>query len=232
MTGARGEVDGDAVPAEPAQQAPEYELVLPPGWIRLDLRRSDKVGVRELADRLLSGQARDLAAGLRPRVELALRSLAAQARAEGALDVYFPWASVGGAPIPARFVVAQTSASEVQDPMEVLLRAAEVDRSSRAVDIRGSVALRTESTSAAGSSFREYLGSTEGSVGDQDVAGAEAIEELVHRRVRYLVGVPGSATKWVSVVFSATVPPGEEGGSLGDALVELFDAIMMSFTWR
>jgi hypothetical protein len=54
--------------------------------------------------------------------------------------------------------------------------------------------------------------------------------ELASRRVEYLVAVPGDPDQWLVAAFS-TIGAGDPRDDLADAMVEWFDALMMTFRW-
>jgi hypothetical protein len=53
---------------------------------------------------------------------------------------------------------------------------------------------------------------------------------LGSRRADYVVPVPGQPGQWLIITFS-TVGDGDPDGDFAKLLVELFDAIMLTFRW-
>ncbi|MBT2398712.1 hypothetical protein [Streptomyces sp. ISL-100] len=213
--------------AEPQQKSPPYEelpapvgysLVLPPGWIRIPLRRKRELeaAVTRLVDdacaRLPGNFPRDRVTPYRLELERRLRKGVTQASKGAGLDLYLPFEQQSGTLIAASFVVAEISAGDGRsDPAAMLARMSmEGGRGAfRPKTVAGSSGTRRESVVAAD---------------PKDDAG------LATRRVDYAVPVPKDPYRWVTVAFS-TVGGGAPDDELADAAVELFDAIMTTFRW-
>lgn len=206
-----------------------YALMLPPGWHRIDARDGSEAELRRIVDRAFAHSSPDQTAALRRKVESGLRDFVAEARSRGVLDLYLPLGNEEDDPFLASFAVAELAVDPGVDAMHVLLALAGSERGAKAVEIAGSVGLRTEYVRDARSMFQAAL-RADGDEEDPELL--ELSSGLEVRRVRYIVGVPGCSAQWVSVVFSTTVPCTAEGAGVGDAFVALFDAIMTSFRWR
>jgi len=205
-----------------------YALVLPPGWRRIPVRQNTRPAIRgvvdEVVNRASSGVSRDSLTPFRIDLERRLSDLAKQARSAGGVDLYLPIEYAHGVTITASFVVSQVT---LPDPPP---------------DVAG-----PGESAAAGepdtAQFVGYLTSAEGDAAPVEVAGAAAArKESVaaadpaqqvpygSRRVDYMIPVPGQSRGMVIVAFS-TIGDGDPEGDFAKLLVELFDAIMMTFRW-
>jgi hypothetical protein len=140
--------------------------------------------------------------------------MARQARSNGGLDLYLPVEYVHGTAVPASFVVSQVTlpvdaSGEEADPAEVIAAVTATSDSARPVVVNGAQAVRTE-----------------------HVAGPDPAQEIPvgSRRADYLVPLPGRADRWLVATFS-TIGDGDPEGDFAKLLVELFDAIMLTFRW-
>lgn len=226
---------GDRGAASPSPRRPNaYSLLLPAGWYRLSPHHSTSASSEALINAVLpDGDVRgDLKT--RRRLSAFLRELITGAQRAGVLDLYLPLSSMSGAVVPAMIAVAELGTGTGEDPMQLMLAVAAKDASARAVDVSGSVALRTEARVSARTAAEEVLGALSPSVGtDQpDPAVESSLGALYQCRVSYLIGVPGDSTRWVTVSFAATVSDTAEGAATEVVLVELFDAIMTTFAWK
>lgn len=208
-----------------------YSLLLPPGWFRLDAQDPGHA-VGRLLEEAFAKRSQDEAVLLRRQMERAMLATLEEARAQGVLDLYVPLATSEEMIIPASFAVAALETERGEDPMQVLLTIASRDGTARAVDIAGSVAVRTEVRSEAAPAVRGVLAATEGGEAVDEAAVVDLASGLITRQVRYVLGVPGDSSRWLSVVFTTTVPGDPAAEGVGDAFIELFDAIMTSFSWR
>jgi hypothetical protein len=199
-----------------------YSLVLPNAWRRIPIQRGTKAAIRGIVDEVMRRYPKDLPRDkmtpYRIELERRLSDLARRARTSGGLDLYLPIEYVHGVTITASFVVSQVTL-----PVPELESAEQV-----AVDSAQLVA---------------YLTSEEGSASPASVAGVSAARtesvappdpaEQVpfgSRRVDYVIPLPGHPTRWMLAAFS-TIGDGDPEGKFAKLLVELFDAIMLTFRW-
>jgi len=88
-----------------------YTLVLPPGWERIPAREGAEDAIKAILDvkfkELPPDLPRDQLAPYRAEIEGKLRKAAAQARKNGAIDLYLPVQLRNGLPVPASFVVSE-----------------------------------------------------------------------------------------------------------------------------
>ncbi|MBK8468272.1 MAG: hypothetical protein IPL45_00330 [Actinomycetales bacterium] len=220
-----------------------FAVHVPPGWARLDLTGQLDAQVRGFVAAVLRGVPSDRAALVRPLVHESLSKVAADLASGGAVAMVMPVAPLDGLVASPTIVFMPLTVPEDQAPMDVLVAVAASDASASVVDVAGLVALRTISTRDAHGDLAEALaqaehlvaGSTEqepkeqGSEADGTAEGAQLTATAT--RVRYLIGDPGDANRWVDVLFSVTHSSLPGGNQIGQAAVELFDAMMHSFRW-
>lgn len=206
-----------------------YSLVLPPGWAQVPVDDGADDAVRRLVDDAFRDAPPDVPpdtlASLRRRLEGSLLVSVRAARRDGGTELYLPVERLGGAVVPASFVVgevtvdAELGSDAGQEPaaaidpedlvVRVLLHLAAGDGSARLVELDGAPALRTQALRPAR---------------QDDLLGVDAGS----RGVDYLVSVPSSDGRWLAVSMSAAVLPDAD---VTDLLVELFDAVMTTFRW-
>jgi hypothetical protein len=206
-----------------------YTLVLPAGWRRIPVRHGSKAAIRTILDEVFARQP-DAVAGvsrdevIRHRVQLEgrLTDMVRKARSSGGVDLYLPVEYVHGTAVPASFVVSQVTLGEpgdggVSDPAQVVAyfvaniggAAGGTVGNSAPAEVDGVACARTEVVAAPDPGQEVPLGS---------------------RRVDYVVPVPGQPGQWLISTFS-TVGDGDPEGDFARLLVELFDAIMLTFRW-
>jgi hypothetical protein len=107
-------------------EAAGYTLVLPPGWERIPARQGTDDAIKAILEakfrELPPDLPRDQLAPYRAEIEGKLRRAAAQARKNGAIDLYLPVELRGGLPVPASFVVSEGSipAAGIDEPEQVV----------------------------------------------------------------------------------------------------------------
>ena len=197
-----------------------YALVLPTGWRRIPVQSGTKAAIRGISADVLRRfpeVPRDKLTPYRIEIERRLSELARQARSAGGLDLYVPVEYVHGTAVPASFVVSQVTlppgapddATAVADPAEVIAAVTATSDNARPVVVDGAPAVRTER-----------------------VAGPDPAQEIQagSRRADYMIPLPGRADRWLIATFS-TIGDGDPEGDFAKLLVELFDAIMLTFRW-
>lgn len=205
-------------PAEAVPAASGYTLVLPVGWRRIPVRYGSKAAIRAILDEVFArypaGASRDRVIRHRVQLEGRLTDMVRKARSSGAVDLYLPVEYVHGTAIPASFVVSQATLDEPADggpvdPAQVV--ACFVAEAGNAVpaEVAGVPCARAEAVAAPGPGQDVPFGS---------------------RRVDYVVPVPGQPGQWLIITFS-TVGDGDPEGDFAKLLVELFDAIVLTFRW-
>jgi hypothetical protein len=203
-----------------------YSLVLPPGWRQIPVQHGTKAAIRGIVDEVLrrypKDMPRDKMTPYRIEIERELSDLARRARSAGGVDLYLPIEYVHGVTITASFLVSQ-----------VTLPVPETEPADQVA-----------AASAASSELVGYLTSGEGTTSPVTVDGREAArtervappdpaERMPYgsRRVDYVISLPGHPTRWMLAAFS-TIGDGDPEGSFAKLLVELFDAIMLTFRWN
>ncbi|MFF0586299.1 hypothetical protein ACFYWD_10065 [Streptomyces sp. NPDC003781] len=212
----------DSEPHAPpvAATAPgRYELVLPPGWIRIPLREGTKEALERVLfshmGRVPEGIPRDDAMRFRLDMRRQLEKQARAARRNGGLDLYLPVLPRGGIFLMASFIVAEMpiGRDHAVPPQAVIeqLAAEEVPGGTAGkVDVAGAPALRRAYRCAPGEEGEQAAPPT--------------------RRVDYVIPVPDDPGRWISINFS-TPGDGDAGSEFTDVLVELFDAVVATFRW-
>ncbi|MGI5427796.1 hypothetical protein [Streptomyces sp. CA-179760] len=204
-----------------------YELVLPPGWVRIPLREGTKEALENLLfshmGRVPEGIPRDDAMRFRLDMRRQLEKQARAARRNGGLDLYLPALPRGGIFLMASFIVAEMPLGQhhAVPPQAVIAQLADEEvpgGTATKVDVAGAPALRRAYRSAPD---EEKLNSA-----------PEAVQQtaLPTRRVEYVLPVAGDPGRWISINFS-TPGDGDIESEFTGVLVELFDAVVGTFKW-
>lgn len=217
------------------QRQAGYSIVIPPGWARLDTGADVDRQIDALVTRAFAGRGVDETARARRELADRLRAMAREAAEQGVLAVYFPFEESAGAPAPVSLAVAAMRTKGQSDPMAALLAIASQDPTAQAVDLAGSVALRTTRSGPAtlppdgpAADDTDAAGDLDGDLGADEPADVP----WVRRELRYLVGDPGDSGRWLSFVLVSTLPDAAEPQELADVFEELVDALMLTFTWE
>lgn len=207
-----------------------YELILPPGWVRIPLRE----GTQEALERVLfshmeqvpEGIARDDAMRFRLDMRRQLEKQARAARRNGGLDLYLPVLPRGGIFLMASFIVAEMpiGRDDAIPPQTVIARLADEGirgGTATVVKVAGVPALRRD--------YRSVPDEERPSPNPAPAAVRQAAPPT--RRVDYVLPVANDPGHWISVTFS-TPGDGDIDSAFTGVLVELFDAVISTFTWR
>jgi hypothetical protein len=199
-----------------------YSLVLPTGWRRIPIQHGTKAAIREIVDEVLrrypKGLPRDKMTPYRIELERRLSDLARRARSSGGVDLYLPVEYTHGVTITASFVVSQVTLpvpdGELADQLaadsaQVVAYLTTEEGDTSAVSVAGMEAARKESVAPPDPAEKIPFGS---------------------RRVDYTIPLPGHPARWMLAAFS-TIGDGDPDGKFAKLLVELFDAIMLTFSW-
>ncbi|NNN37763.1 hypothetical protein HLK59_47095 [Streptomyces sp. S3(2020)] len=196
-----------------------YELILPPGWVRIPLRDGTKEALEKVLfshmGQVPEGIPRDDAMRFRLEMRRQLEKQARAARRNGGLDLYLPVLPRGGIFLMASFIVAEMPIGQghAVPPQAVMAQLADEgvpDGTATQVDVAGAPALRRAYRSM--SSEQQH----------QDVPPT--------RRVDYVLPVVDDPGRWISINFS-TPGDGDIDSEFTDVLVELFDAVVGTFKW-
>ncbi|MFJ8901759.1 hypothetical protein [Streptomyces sp. NPDC102370] len=194
-----------------------FNLVLPPGWGKVDLHEEVvNESILTLVDRSIDQLPKDLPRDdvSKVRMELfkQLRKAARKASRANGMVLYLPVERVRGSVVPASFVVSEpiNATGAGFHSNQVVNGVAAARGESETVTVDGSTATRIE----------------------RIVPPPEKSEiEFSSRRVEYILPLPGSPfPRWLAVTFS-TVGDGKPDSEYSSALVDLFDAVMMTFRW-
>ena len=145
--------------------------MLPPGWERIPARQGADDAIKSILDakfrELPPDLPRDKLAPYRAEIEGKLRRAAAQARKNGAIDLYLPVQLRNGLPVPASFVVSEGAipTADVTEPGQIVSYLVNEDTDGGAVTVDGIAApaasrrpartrTRASSTGPAGSTTR------------------------------------------------------------------------------
>lgn len=189
-----------------AAPAWDWELLLPPGWVRLptDAQQARRA-VTALLDRRLAHLPRDAVAAGRRTLERELRARLAEARDAGAGDVFAQVDLVAGVPVSAGLTVARLAAPAEDGALlaglvSVLGRSTDVVQRS-AEQCAGRPALRRR---------RRFVRAVE-----------DGLPALPQTGVDWVVSLPDSPDVLVLSFATASDP-------VADELVALFDAVACS----
>jgi hypothetical protein len=203
-----------------------YELILPPGWVRIPLRE----GMKEALEKVLfshmgpvpEGIPRDDAMRFRLDMRRQLEKQARAARRNGGLDLYVPVLPRGGIFLMASFIVAEMPVGQDHAVPPQAVIAQLVDEGVRGgtasmVEVAGAPALR-----------RAYRSTPD----EKPSSASDALHQaaLPTRRIDYVIPVAGDPGRWISINFS-TPGDGNIDSEFTDVLVELFDAVVGTFKW-
>ncbi len=206
----------------PVERLVGYELVVPPGWVRIDLEGDIDRQVRVLTDRASKGRSPDESARIRAELRTELGTRLRAAADAGVMDVLMPIEESAGAPTPVSVAVAAFEIHGEQSPMDALLDIAAHDSTSQPVDLDGSVALRSTRVRASEAFAQADLS-------DQERADAASV---LRREVRYIVGDPNDDSRWLTFIMSNTLVDEPGPTKVAEAFEELFDELMFTFRWR
>jgi len=219
----RADAPDAAAPVNVAAPVTGYSLVLPPGWRRIPVQHGTKAAIRGIVDEVLrrypKDMPRDKMTHYRIEIERHLSDLARRARSSGGVDLYLPIEYVHGVTITASFVVSQvtlpvpdtvTDEQVATGSAELVAYLTSAEGNASPVSVAGGPAARTESVAPADPGEQMAFGS---------------------RRVDYVIPLPGHPTRWMLAAFS-TIGDGDPAGQFAKLLVELFDAVMMTFRWN
>jgi hypothetical protein len=204
--------------ADVAAAVSGYTLVLPTGWRQIPVRHGSKAAIRAILDEIFArypdSASRDQVIKQRVQVEGRLTDMVRKARSSGGVDLYLPVEQVHGIAVPASFVVSHASLEAPPDgspvdPVQVITTFVAEAANAAPAELDGVPCARTETVGAPDPG--------------QDVP-------MASRRADYVVPVPGQPGQWLIITFS-TVGDGDPDGDFAKLLVELFDAIMVTFRW-
>jgi hypothetical protein len=205
-----------------------YELILPPGWVRIPLRQGTKEALERVffshMGQVPEGISRDDAMRFRLGMRRRLEKLVRVARRKGGgLDLYLPVLPRGGVFLMASFIVAEMPMGQDRPvpPQAVITQLANEDvpgGTAAKVDVAGVPAVRR--------AYRSILDE------EQPSPAPEAVQQapLQTRRVDYVIPVPDDPGRWISINFS-TLGDGDIDSEFTGVLVELFDAVVGTFKW-
>jgi hypothetical protein len=204
-----------------------YSLVLPTGWRQIPLQSGTKAAIRGIVDEVLRrfshGKSRDAMTPYRIELERRLTDITRRVRSAGGKDLYLPIEYVHGVTITASFVVSQVTMPE--QPAEALTEPG----GPGSADAQAVVSYLT--SPEGGNATAAVVGGV-AAARTERVAAPDPAEEIPvgSRRVDYMLPVPGQPTRWLVMAFS-TIGDGDPEGDFAKLLVELFDAIMLTFRW-
>lgn len=199
-----------------------YRIVLPPPWVRVPLGPEARDRVHEIVEQAATQAPKEMSPDqlgpLKRELERRMLTQLTAAADRGGLDHYFPLGPMHGIHLGASFFVASVvppggTAEVTPDALAggVLAELVATTPGARAVDIAGTVWVRTEGVVA------------------PDPARAGEVE-VPARQVTYLTAVPDDPQQWILVSFS-TIGDADPDSEHTRLTVELFDAIMGTWRW-
>lgn len=201
-------------------QPSHYAFLLPPGWVRIDLRGDLVAQVEMVIARHAERAPRDAVARLRSFATPRLLEAVRDAAASGALDLVVP-VPRDGLEAMSTFVVVPLKWPDGIDAVEGITAIAATDPSAQLAEVAGLVALRTESTTSRPDAAQPATLAVEAGIGDVPVVPSS-------RRVQYFIGDPERPDDWITVLFSIPLPDGEHAEQWAQAEAGVFDSIMSS----
>lgn len=201
-----------------APRAAGYTIVLPPAWRKIPVRDGTDKAIRGIVDEVFAELPKNIPRDrMTPyRIELGrqLADAARKARRNGGTELYLPVQLQRGTLITASFVVSEGPADAAEepadvDPVQVAELLAARSEGGRPVTVDGAIGARTERTAPPDESNGAIHGS---------------------RHVDYVLSVPGEASRWLVIAFSA-LSAGDPDDKFAKLLVELFDAMIATFRW-
>ncbi len=216
-----------------------YRYVLPGDWAQVRLDPLEPGAVKAVTDRMF-GDISDEVTRVRVSgwaTSQLRKSLEALAEV-GAWAAYLPAENPVASPVRPMIVTRPFDAEESEaDPMELLLAlAAEAGEASSPIQPAGMVGLKIREPEDPAGSLLDSLSMLPEDIrelADEDQLLAAAAEQTrLVRRVRYVIGVPEDAERWMHVEASVSCALGEEAGEALDAVEEFFDAWVETLSWE
>ena len=212
-----------------------YSLVLPPGWRRIPVQHGTKAAIRGIVDEVLrrypEDMPRDKMTPYRIEIDRQLSDLARRARSVGGVDLYLPIEYVHGVTITASFLVSQVTLPVPETETETETESADQVAAASA-ELVGYLTSGEGKASGEGNALTVSVDGRE-AARTESVAPPDPGERMPYgsRRVDYVIPLPGHPTRWMLAAFS-TIGDGDPEGNFAKLLVELFDAIMLTFHWN
>ena len=190
-----------------------YDLVLPPGWVRIPADERAEPTARAIIQSIVKDLPPHQATKARTFMRQQMTSAIAYARQSNGLDLFLPVAPVAGAPVPASIVVSRLRPTDdARSPQEVLLAFA-ARGGAAATQLDGVLAVRR---------VVELPAST---------GGADRPEGPASRQVTYLAHASW-LDQWVSITASIVRLPMPDADEMVDAVQILVDAIVDTFRFE
>ncbi|MDI5969795.1 hypothetical protein POF50_010680 [Streptomyces sp. SL13] len=194
-----------------------YRLIIPPGWVRLPLRRGTEQALEDLVfsrlKQLPPEVSQDDGMKYRLTVRRTVTRQITEAQGAGGLDLYLPLTTRYGVALAASFVVSEhVVEGSIPPKLESLLAGLK--------PVQGKARTSTQELAGTRAVRREHVHPADP---DHDV-------HVVTRRVAYAVPVPNDERRMLSIVFS-TPGDGDVSSAFTHAVTELFDATVTTFRW-
>lgn len=191
----------------------EFDMVLPPGWVRIPIARADEDFATIIRDAVAQVPP-EKAAPVRTFLEAQIRTAIEAAREQATVEFILPLAPVLGIPIPASITVTTLTppGSETRGPQEILVAMAGRGDAT-AIEIDGLVGLRRVRSAGA-------------TAGSPISADAQA-----HRSISYVCHIPWR-DEWIA--FTASILSGDDP-ELAEPLLAvevLLDALISTVRFR
>lgn len=208
----------------------QFQILVPPGWFMVDLRDDLDAQIERFVSLRLAGVPRDRARSVSPTLRKSLAEATRSLSDGGAVGLTLPVEVDDALAATPMAVYMPLAVPDGQDPIDVLLAVAASDMSAKTVDVGDLVSIRLSEDVDATASVQDGL-SQAANILNAPI-GQEAVGMTATRHhVRYLMGDPGDAERWVDVAFSVTSTSLSGSVDLAEVLIELFDETIQSFRW-
>lgn len=194
-----------------------FAIAMPPGWVRLpagqELRWQLQKQIETIVSEALPASLpRDRTEPWRGEIRKRLTRAVLDAEEAGATAVYLPAHPVNGVVIPASFIESEVEDDGRGTPVELIS------------DIVGD---------AESNATRCVIDGASGARIDRTITKAQPKgdwPEISTRQIVYTIEVPHREGRWIVLSFSAIFGD-NPSAELSEALVSLFDALMLTFRW-
>lgn len=216
-----------------------YSLLVPSGYVLVDLEGDITRAVDGLADRIVLGldtSVRRRARGVVVKTLTDSFTALAKGEAFAALISSEPLAEQALRPL---MVLSRFRPEAGGEPLEVIVAMAASQSGASMMETDSMVGLRVERTddvSVTAADLDRRLSGDVVDLVDAQPGGRGRLDTLVAarraRRVRYFLGQPGDEHSWIEIGASVQVAGDAVGEAFADAFVGVFDLVAKTFKWE